>query len=77
MDISWFFCDPYCSSQRGQNERFNRDIRRFVWKGSDMKNLTPSMLKNYTNLINMWHHPSYNHLSAKIMEESKKGYLLK
>ena len=77
MGISWFFCDPYCSNQRGQNERFNRDVRKFVWKGSDMMNLTSAQLRLYSNLINMWHRPTYNNLSAKIMENKIKGVSIK
>ena len=30
-------CDPYCSFQRGTNERMNAMVRRFIPKGSSMK----------------------------------------
>jgi len=31
-----FYCHPYCSSERGTNERLNREIRRLIPKGSDI-----------------------------------------
>jgi len=30
-------CDPYCSFQRGSNERMNAIVRRFIPKGSSLK----------------------------------------
>lgn len=32
-ELKWYYCDPYTSSQRGQNERLNRDVRKFFKKG--------------------------------------------
>ncbi len=31
-DLKWYYCDPYRSGQRGQNERLNRDLRTFFPK---------------------------------------------
>lgn len=31
-----YYCHPYCSSERGTNERLNREIRRLIPKGSDL-----------------------------------------
>lgn len=35
-----YYCHPYCSSERGTNERHNRIIRRFFPKGQTMKKRT-------------------------------------
>lgn len=37
-----YYCHPYCSSERGTNERHNRIIRRFFPKKQSMKNRTQS-----------------------------------
>ncbi len=39
-NLKWFYADPYCSGQRGQNERLNRDLRKFFPKGTDFKRVT-------------------------------------
>ncbi len=31
-----YYCHPYCSAERGTNERINREIRRLIPKGSDL-----------------------------------------
>ena len=31
-----YYCHPYCSCERGTNERINREIRRLIPKGSDL-----------------------------------------
>lgn len=37
MGVKLYKCDPYCSFQRGTNERSNALVRRFIPKGSSMK----------------------------------------
>jgi len=37
-----YFADPYASWQKGTNENFNRMVRRFIKKGSDIGNYTKS-----------------------------------
>jgi IS30 family transposase len=46
-NIKWYFADPYSSGQRGQNERLNRDLRKFLKKGSTFQNLTQEKLYHY------------------------------
>ncbi len=36
-NLKWYYCDPYSSWQRGQNERLNRDIRKYIPKGQSIK----------------------------------------
>ena len=37
LGVKLYKCDPYCSFQRGTNERMNALVRRFIPKGSSMK----------------------------------------
>jgi len=37
LGVKLYKCDPYCSFQRGSNERMNAVVRRFIPKGSSMK----------------------------------------
>ncbi len=39
-------CDPYCSFQRGTNERMNAMVRRFLPKGYPFKTVTQYYLDN-------------------------------
>lgn len=49
---SVFYCHPYCSCERGSNERINREIRRLVPKGSNLANYSLSAVKDIENWIN-------------------------
>ena len=37
LGVKLYKCDPYCSFQRGTNERTNALVRRFIRKGTSMK----------------------------------------
>ena len=37
LGVKLYKCDPYCSFQRGTNERTNALVRRFIPKGTSMK----------------------------------------
>ena len=37
LGVKLYKCDPYCSFQRGTNERMNAMVRRFIPKGDSMK----------------------------------------
>ena len=37
LGVKLYKCDPYCSFQRGTNERTNALVRRWIQKGSSMK----------------------------------------
>jgi IS30 family transposase len=51
-NIMWFYCDPYSSWQRGQNERLNRDIRVFYPKGTLFNNISDEKIKQTIEYIN-------------------------
>ena len=52
LGVKLYKCDPYCSFQRGTNERMNALVRRFILKGSSMKNVTQYYLENISFEIN-------------------------
>ncbi len=47
-----FYCHPYCSCERGTNERLNREIRRLIPKGSNLANYTDDDIKYVENWLN-------------------------
>lgn len=47
-----YYCHPYCSSERGSNERTNRIIRRFFPKKTDFSNITQESCDNVCDWIN-------------------------
>lgn len=52
LGVKLYKCDPYCSFQRGTNERTNALVRRFIPKGSSMKFVTQVYLDNICFEIN-------------------------
>ncbi len=52
LGIKTYFCDPYCSWQKGSNENHNGVLRRYVPKGADLKELTQDDLNSIVEEIN-------------------------
>ena len=52
LGVKLYKCDPYCSFQRGTNERMNGMVRRFIPKGSSMKSISQIYLDNIAFEIN-------------------------
>ena len=42
LEVKLYKCDPYCSFQRGTNEKMNQLVRRYLPKGSSFK-ITPQI----------------------------------
>lgn len=47
-----YYCHPYCSSERGTNERLNREIRRLVPKGSNLSKYTDADIQHVEDWVN-------------------------
>ena len=47
-----YYCHPYCSCERGTNERINRDIRRLVPKGTDLSIYTREQVQQVEDWVN-------------------------
>ena len=50
--ISWYFCDPYCSWQRGLNENTNGLIRDFYPKRTDFREVSEADILKVQNILN-------------------------
>jgi len=47
-----YFCDPYCSGQRGTNENTNGLIRQYFPKGTDFRQVTDAKLRKVVEKLN-------------------------
>ena len=52
LGVKLYKCDPYCSFQRGTNERMNAIVRRFIPKGYSLKTISQIYLDNIAFEIN-------------------------
>ena len=52
LDIEWFFCHPYCSSERGTVENRNRAIRKFFPKGTNFDEIPDEYITFVEDYIN-------------------------
>lgn len=51
---SVYYCHPYCSCERGANERLNREIRRLIPKGSDLSKYSTDDIRRVENWVNAY-----------------------
>lgn len=47
-----YYCHPYCSSERGSNERMNREIRRIFPKGTNFSKITKKDVRHLEEWLN-------------------------
>ncbi|MDE6318223.1 MAG: IS30 family transposase [Lachnospiraceae bacterium] len=59
-----FFCHPYSSYERGQNENQNRFVRRWVKKGGDLSTYTPEEWEQITEWVNNYPRRKYGGMST-------------
>lgn len=52
LNVKIYFCHPYHSWEKGTIERTNKEIRRYIPKGSDISFYTPSFIKKVEATIN-------------------------
>ena len=52
LNCKTYFCDPYCSSQKGAIENFNKMIRKYLPKRTNFKNISHGRIINIENNIN-------------------------
>ena len=52
LGVKLYKCDPYCSFQRGSNERANAIVRRFIPKGESMYEVAQQYLDDISFKIN-------------------------
>ena len=52
LAVESYFCDPYCSWQKGSVENLNRRIRRFIPKGTDLSTISQQRLDEIEKILN-------------------------
>lgn len=70
LGIKLYKCDPYCSFQRGTNERMNGMVRRFIPKGISLKNISQIYLDNISFEINFMPKKIFDFKSAFEIESN-------
>ena len=52
LNLSAYFCDPYCSGQRGTNENTNGLLRQYYPKGTNFAKLSPPHINRVVEQLN-------------------------
>lgn len=65
-----YFCHPYSSYERGQNENQNRFVRRWVKKGGDLSTYTLEEWQQITEWVNDYPRRKFNGMSAREYKQS-------
>ena len=52
LQISFYFCKPYHSWERGANENMNGLIRQYIPKGTDFSEITDEFVSRIENKLN-------------------------
>ena len=72
LGVKLYKCDPYCSFQRGTNERMNAMVRRFIPKGDSMKLKPQIYLDDICFEINMMPRKKFDFNNAYSLESKYK-----
>lgn len=69
-----YYCHPYCSSERGTNERMNREIRRKIPKSTDIGKYSKTYIKDVEKWLNEYPRPVLQYATSEELfaEELKK-----
>lgn len=68
LGVKLYKCDPYCSFQRGSNERMNAIVRRYIPKGSSLKMKPQIYLNDISFNINTMPRKIFDFKSASNVE---------
>lgn len=72
LGVKLYKCDPYCSFQRGTNERTNALVRRWIPKGYSMKYVSQIQLDQICFEINMMPRKKFDFANAYGLESKYK-----
>ena len=72
--LSVYYCHPYCSCERGSNERLNREIRRLIPKGTDISKISIQDVKAVEDWVNAYPREIFDYATSaeKFDEEIAK-----
>lgn len=62
-----YYAHPYCSGERGSNENNNRLIRRWIPKGTEIDNITPTFIKKIEDWINNYPRVMFDYKSSNMI----------
>ena len=62
---SVYYCHPYCSSERGTNERINREIRRLIPKGSDLSKYSELDIQRVEDWVNNYPRQIFGYVTSE------------
>lgn len=68
---SIYYCHPYCSCERGTNERLNREIRRLLPRGKDFADLTDERVQVVEKWINAYPREIFDFATSAEMFEKQ------
>lgn len=66
-----YYCHPYCSSERGTNERINREIRRLIPKGSDLSKYSEKDIQDVEDWVNSYPRQVLNFATSQELFEKQ------
>jgi len=66
-----YYADAYCSWQRGSNENLNKMIRRFIPKGTSIKEYTQKAIKKIQEWMNNYPRKMFNFKTARKVFQEK------
>ena len=66
-----YYCHPYCSSERGTNERLNREIRRLIPKGADISKYTIQDIQRVEDWVNNYPREIFGYATSSEMFEQQ------
>ena len=52
LGVPVYFCDPYCSWQKGAVENTNKNIREYIPKGTDLSKITKKRIREIERKLN-------------------------
>ncbi len=66
-----YYADAYCSWQRGSNENLNKMIRRFIPKGTSLKQYSQKAIKDIQKWMNNYPRKMFGFMSSKEVYQRK------
>lgn len=66
-----FYCHPYCSSERGSNEKQNQMIRRHILKGSKIEGYSSAYIQGVQDWLNSYPRGIFDYKNAASLFESE------